>query len=127
MVTLSLRGTPYDSTPEKGAILAAYGYPANTDKSTGEFDHWYPHWMGGPDKQKYIWFEPRAGKFGSFATDKVELLLWRRVCVDKTMTLPQAKALYLKGGRNSCPNVEVVTPVDFPQLVGLPPGRPARS
>ena len=30
---------------EKDAILRAYGYPANTKKSTGEFDHWFPHWM----------------------------------------------------------------------------------
>jgi hypothetical protein len=82
---------------EKNAILAAYGYPANTDKSSGEFDHWFPHWMGGSDGTKNIWFEPHAGKFGSFAKDKVELLLWRRVCVDKTMTLDQAKTLYLKG------------------------------
>jgi hypothetical protein len=27
----------------------------------------------------------------------VELLLYRRVCVNKTMTLQQAKQLYLKG------------------------------
>jgi hypothetical protein len=31
---------------EKNAILAAYGLPARTDKSSGEFDHWLPHWMG---------------------------------------------------------------------------------
>jgi hypothetical protein len=36
-------------------------------------------------------------KFGSLATDKVELLLWRKVCVNKTMMLDQAKAAYLKG------------------------------
>ena len=82
---------------EKDAILRAYGYPAHTDKSTGEFDHWYPHWMGGSDGPKNIWFEPHAGKFGSFAKDKVELLLWRKVCVNKTMTLDQAKTAYLKG------------------------------
>jgi hypothetical protein len=82
---------------EKNAILSAYGYPANTKKSSGEFDHWFPHWMGGSDGPKNIWFEPHAGKFGSFAKDKVELLLWRKVCVDKTMTLTQAKKNYLKG------------------------------
>jgi hypothetical protein len=82
---------------EKNAILAAYGYPANTKKSTGEFDHWFPHWMGGSDTQENIWFEPHAGKFGSFAKDKVELLLWRKVCVDKTLTLDHARAVYLKG------------------------------
>ncbi len=32
---------------EKNAILAAYGYPAGTKKSSGEFDHWLPHWMEG--------------------------------------------------------------------------------
>jgi len=85
------------TTSEKKAILAAYGYPANTDKSTGEFDHWFPHWMGGSDGPNNIWFEPHASKFGSYAKDKVERLLWRRVCVDKTMTLEQAKALYLNG------------------------------
>jgi hypothetical protein len=55
------------------------------------------HWMGGADTQENIWFEPHAGKFGSLAKDKVELLLWRKVCVDKTMSLSQAKAAYLKG------------------------------
>ena|SRR5713226_3745736 len=82
---------------EKDAILTAYGYPANTDKASGEFDHWLPHWMGGSDGPKNIWFEPHAGKFGSFAKDKVELQLWRAVCADKTMTLDQAAKLYLKG------------------------------
>jgi hypothetical protein len=82
---------------EKNAIRAAYGYPAGTKKSTGEFDHWFPHWMGGADTQENIWFEQHAGKFGSLAKDKVELLLWRKVCVDKTMTLDQAKTEYLKG------------------------------
>ena len=39
---------------EKNAILHAYGYPAKTNKSTGEFDHWLPHWMGGSDGPKNI-------------------------------------------------------------------------
>jgi hypothetical protein len=54
---------------EKNAILPAYGYPANTKKSSGEYDHWYPHWMGGLDTQENIWFEPHSGKFGSFTKD----------------------------------------------------------
>ena len=82
---------------EKGAILRAYGYSANTNTSTGEFDHWFPHWMGGSDGPKNIWFEPHAGKFGSFAKDKVERLLWQEVCVNKSMTLDQAKTVYLDG------------------------------
>lgn len=85
------------STSEKNAILANYGYPPNTKKSSGEFDHWLPHWMGGSDGPRNIWFEPHAGKFGSLTKDKVELLLWRKVCVNKTMTLAQAKKAYLKG------------------------------
>jgi hypothetical protein len=92
------------TSSEKNAILAAYGYPASTKKSSGEFDHWFPHWMGGSDTAKNIWFEPHAGKFGSLAKDKVELLLWRKVCVDKTMTLDQAKALYLKGWTKLLPH-----------------------
>ena len=89
---------PRDVTEvEKNSILAAYGFPSGTDKSTGEFDHWYPHWMGGSDGPKNIWFEPHAGKYGSFTKDKVEELLWREVCVDKTMTLDQAKKKYLAG------------------------------
>jgi hypothetical protein len=51
--------------------------------------------MGGADTQENIWFEPHAGKFGSLAKDKVELLLWRKVCV--AMSLRQAKTAYLKG------------------------------
>jgi hypothetical protein len=85
------------TTAGKNSILVAYGYPASTKKSTGEFDHWLPHWMGGADTQENIWFEPHAGTFGSFTKDKVELLLWRKVCVNKTRTLDQAKAAYLKG------------------------------
>lgn len=60
------------TTAEKNAILAAYDWPADTDKSNGEFDHWLPHWMGVSDGQKNIWFEPHAGKYGSFVKDKVE-------------------------------------------------------
>ena len=89
---------------EKNAILTAYGYPPSTKKSSGEFDHWFPHWMGGSDGPKNIWFEPHAGKFGSFAKDKVELQLWRKVCVDKTMSLPQAKTMYLKGWTKLVPH-----------------------
>jgi hypothetical protein len=38
---------------------------------------------------------PNAGP-AKIMEDKVELLLWRKVCVDKTMNLNQAKTLYLK-------------------------------
>jgi hypothetical protein len=62
------------TSAEKKAILKAYGYPPDTDMSTGEFDHWLQHWMGGSDKQANIWFEPHAGTYGSLAKDKVELL-----------------------------------------------------
>jgi hypothetical protein len=91
------------SKKEKQDILAAYGYLADTDTSTGEFDHWFPHWMGGSDKQDNIWFEQHAGRFGSLAKDKVELLLWRKVCVNKTMTLDEAKTVYLQGWRKLLP------------------------
>jgi hypothetical protein len=53
--------------------------------------------MGGSDKQENVWFEPHAGKSGSLAKDKVELLLWRKVCVNMTMKLDQAMAAYLTG------------------------------
>jgi hypothetical protein len=98
LVCVSNQDRPRNVTDsEKNSILAAYGYPASTKKSSDEFDHWFPHWMGGSDGPKNIWFEPHAGKFGSRVKDKVELLLWRKVCVSKTMTLDQAKAAYFKG------------------------------
>ena len=98
LVCVSNVERPRDVTDaEKTAILAAYGWPASTDQDSGEFDHWLPHWMGGSDTQKNIWFEPHAGTFGSFTKDKVEDLLYRAVCVDKTMTLVAAKTAYLKG------------------------------
>jgi hypothetical protein len=98
LVCVSNEERPRDVTDaEKKAILAAYGWPAGTDPDSGEFDHWFPHWMGGSDTQKNIWFEPHAGTFGSFTKDKVEDLLYRKVCVDKTMTLAAAKTAYLKG------------------------------
>jgi hypothetical protein len=37
------------SDSEKNQILAEYGWPSNTKKSSGEFAHWLPHWMGGWD------------------------------------------------------------------------------
>jgi hypothetical protein len=65
--------------------------------------------MGGSDTAKNIWLEPHAGKFGSLAKDKVELLLWRSVCVNKTMTLDQAKAVLFEGyGRSFLLNTETV-------------------
>ena len=85
------------SDSEKSQILAAYGWPSTTKKSSGEFDHWLPQWMGGSDGAKNIWFEPHAGKFGSRAKDKIELMLWRKVCVDKSMKLAKAKSEYLQG------------------------------
>jgi hypothetical protein len=92
LVCVSNKDRPRHVTKaEKKAILASYGYPATTDMGSGEFDHWFPHWMGGSDGPKNIWFEPHAGEYGSLAKDKVEQLLWRKVCVKKTMTLRQAK------------------------------------
>ena len=98
LACVSNRDRPRQVTShEKDQILSAYGWPPDTDKGSGEFDHWLPHWMGGSDKAENIWFEPHAGKFGSLQKDKVELMLYRKVCVDKTMTLGQAKKLYLRG------------------------------
>jgi hypothetical protein len=51
------------TTPRKARSSGAYGYPAGTKKSTGEFDHWLPPWMGGSDTAKKIWFEPHSGKW----------------------------------------------------------------
>jgi hypothetical protein len=86
------------SDSEKDLILVAYGFP--TDKKTrssGEFDLWFPEWMGGTDGSKNIWFEPHAGKFGSYAKDKVEAMLYQKVCVDRTMTVDEAKSLIEQG------------------------------
>jgi hypothetical protein len=85
------------SDSEKTYILVAYGLPADTDKSSGEFDHWFPEWMGGSDGPKNIWFEPHAGKFGSYAKDKVERMLYQKVCVDHTMSVDEAKNLLIQG------------------------------
>jgi hypothetical protein len=57
---------------------------------------------------EYRWHPQKHGVFlwvyGDHCTttpkvgsDKLELLMWRRVCVDKTITLDQAKTAYLKG------------------------------
>jgi len=85
------------SDATKSLILAAYGLPENTDPSSGEFDYFFPEWMGGTDGPKNIWFEPHAGRFGSYAKDKVEKDLYRRVCVDHTMTVQEAKQVFLNG------------------------------
>src|SRR5271170_8503765 len=79
------------SDSEKDSILVSYGYPADTNRSIGEFDHWFPEWMGGSDGPKNIWFEPHRGKFGSYAKDKVEKMLRQKVCVDHTMNVNEAK------------------------------------
>jgi hypothetical protein len=87
--------TVSDST--KNYILVSYGLSADTDKSSGEFDHFFPEWMGGTDGPKTIWFEPHAGKFGSYAKDKVERELYQKVCIDHTMSVGEAKQVFLAG------------------------------
>jgi len=52
---------------------------------------------GGIGYEEEYLVRTARGKFGSLTKDKVELLLYRKVCVNKTMTLAQAKELYLKG------------------------------
>lgn len=86
------------SDSEKDLILVAYGYPSDKKtKSSCEFDHWFPGWMGGTDGPKNIWFEPHNGKFGSYAKDKVEEMLYQKVCVDHTMSIEHAKRLLTQG------------------------------
>jgi hypothetical protein len=85
------------SDSEKDSILVAHGFSANTAKSSGEFDHWFPEWMGGSDGPKNVWFEPHAGQFGSYAKDKVERLLYQKVCADHTISVGQAKKLLFQG------------------------------
>jgi hypothetical protein len=80
------------SDSEQDLILVSYGF--STDKNTktsGEFDHWFPEWMGGTDSPKNIWYEPHEGKFGSYAKDKVEDMLYQKVCVEHTMSVGEAK------------------------------------
>lgn len=82
------------SDSEKDLVLVAYGFPTDKKtKSSGEFDHWYPEWMGGTDGPKNIWYEPHVGKFGSYAKDKVEGMLYKKVCVEHTMSVYEAKKL----------------------------------
>jgi hypothetical protein len=67
---------------EKNSILAAYSIrqaQRSLQASMTTYDHWLPHWMGGSDTAKNIWFEPHAGKFGSFTKDLVEAILWLAV------------------------------------------------
>ena len=86
------------SDSEQNVILVAYGFPTDKKtKSSGEFDHWFPEWMGGTDGPKNVWFEPRAGKFGSYAKDKVEAMLYQKVCVNHTMSVDEAKKLIEQG------------------------------
>ena len=53
--------------------------------------------MGGSDTAKNRCFEPHTGKFSLLSKNEAELLLWRNVCVNKTMTLDQVKKTYLRG------------------------------
>lgn len=85
------------SQSTRALILAAYGLPTNIDESSGEFDHFFPEWMGGTDGPKNIWFEPHAGRFGSYAKDKVEKDLYQKVCIDHTMTVGDARRVFLGG------------------------------
>jgi hypothetical protein len=80
------------SDSEQDLILVSYGYPTDMKtKTSGEFDHWYPEWMGGTDGPKNIWYEPHEGKLGSYAKDKVEDMLYQKVCVEHTMSIGEAK------------------------------------
>jgi hypothetical protein len=81
---------------EKNTILAAYGYPTSTKKSSGESMTGSRTGRVVPTDQRTFGSSRMPAKCGSFAKDKVELLLWRKVCVDKTNDpSKQAKTNYL--------------------------------
>lgn len=69
--------------------IAAYGF-RDTRLSDYEEDHLVAISLGGsPTSAKNLWPEARAGKWGSLAKDRLEFLLYRRVCAG---TYPLARA-----------------------------------
>jgi hypothetical protein len=64
----------------KVAGIGEYGF-RDTDLSDYEEDHLIAISLGGsPTSPKNLWPEPHAGRWGSPAKDKLEYLLYRRVC-----------------------------------------------
>jgi hypothetical protein len=64
----------------KVAGIGEYGF-ADTDLADYEEDHLVAISLGGsPTSPRNLWPEPHAGRWGSLTKDKLEWLLYRRVC-----------------------------------------------
>lgn len=82
---------PSLSAAVRRRILSQYGYRSWTGRD-GELDHRVPHFLGGTTTEDNLW--PEAGAIPN-AKDRVEMLIYERVCSAKTMTVRQGREVFL--------------------------------
>jgi hypothetical protein len=60
-----------------------------------EIDHRIPLSLGGADVQKNLWPESYGTQpWNAYVKDRLEKYVWRRVCIQKTMTLLEGQRLF---------------------------------
>jgi len=93
--------TPKDrpglSAADRREVLSGYGVPGWSGKS-GELDHRVPVFLGGLTVEDNIW--PERGSIPN-RKDALEVLVRRRVCVDRTMRVRTAVRLFLADWRHA--------------------------
>lgn len=76
---------------ERQRILSQYGFRSWSGRD-GELDHRVPFFLGGRTVEDNLW--PERGRIPN-AKDRVERAVWRRVCVTGSMTVDEARAVFL--------------------------------
>lgn len=65
-------------------------------RSCGEIDHRVPLSLGSADEMKNLWCQPGPPETWNFKLkDKLEDVVWRKVCHERTMSLADAQAIFL--------------------------------
>jgi hypothetical protein len=82
------------SAAMKARVFKAYGL-TNTPGPDFEVDHRVPLSLGGADVERNLWPQSYfTTPWNAHVKDKLEYYIWRRVCIQKTMTLLEGQRLF---------------------------------
>lgn len=96
----------------KRLVLVRFGL--RSDARGYESDHLFPVWLGGATTERNVWPEPNYKPFPNPFTenpkDRLELAIYRRVCVSHTMTVAVARRIFEGDWRRQYPKYVAVAP-----------------
>jgi hypothetical protein len=89
-----------DLRHDKYRFLLRYGYDVR-QTSRYELDHRVPLSLGGADVAENLWPEPWTGQFNAHDKDLLEKWAYRAVCIERTLPLREAQAIFLGDWREA--------------------------